>query len=219
MNILAFDTATSTCSVAGMCGQKVVEEHALLPRQQAQCLLPMIERTLAKQGIGSAQLDVIAFGRGPGSFTGLRIAASVAQGIAVGLSLPVIPISTLAALAQGAHRLYQVKNILVALDARMQQVYWGAYQWREQTMHSVDDEQVVTPAQLHLPAGEDWAGVGEGWKAYQIEFPAWFTQVDVLPLFYPHAQDIATLAQHAWRQGKAVAADQALPVYIRDKVT
>jgi tRNA threonylcarbamoyladenosine biosynthesis protein TsaB len=220
MNLLAFDTATSACSVALWCDGHTVEEYTIAPRQHAGLLLPMIERVLAKQAITREQLHAIAFGCGPGSFTGLRIAASVAQGIALGLSLPVLPISTLAALAQGAYRQHQVDKVMVALDARMHQVYWGQYRLTQQTMQPCGEAQVLSPAELSVLADASaWYGAGNGWEAYAADFPTWAGAVKRLPLCYPHAQDIACLAYHAWQRGEAVTAEQALPVYIRDKVT
>jgi tRNA threonylcarbamoyladenosine biosynthesis protein TsaB len=220
MNLLAFDTATSTCSVALWRDGQVVEEYTLAPRQQGHLLLPMIERVLAEQAITREQLDAVAFGCGPGSFTGLRIAASVAQGIALGLSLPVLPISTLAALAQGAYRQHGVENVMVALDARMHQVYWGQYRLTQETMQACSEEQVLSPGDLPAPSDAAiWHGAGNGWEAYAADFPPWAKEIKLLPVDYPRAQDIACLAYHAWQRGEAVAAEQALPVYIRDKVT
>lgn len=127
MNIIALDTSTDACSVALAIGREVVADHRITPRRQAQLVLPMIDDLLAKSGLSRTDLDGIVFGQGPGSFTGLRVAASVTQGIALGLDIGVIGISSLAAMAQGCHRRFGDRYIAVALDARLDEVYWGAY--------------------------------------------------------------------------------------------
>ena len=125
MKLLALDTATEACSVALNIDGELTEHYELLPRRHSRELLPMVEKIIAAAGLSLTQLDAVAFGCGPGAFTGLRVATAMAQGLAFGADLPVIPVSTLAALAQQAHRCYQSTHVLAAIDARMDEVYWG----------------------------------------------------------------------------------------------
>ena len=143
--ILAIETSSAACSAALSVDGEVVERDALAPRQHAALILPMIESLLAESGCAVGELDAIAFGRGPGSFTGVRIAASIVQGIAFAADLPVIPVSTLAALAFGAMRESSVPRVIAALDARREEVYWACYErtadervaaWRRARVHS-----------------------------------------------------------------------------------
>src|SRR5579872_2888616 len=127
LKLLALDTSGDACSVALRVGQSVIVQEKIASQQQSSCVLPMVQHILAEAGLALSQLDALAFGRGPGSFTGLRIAAGVIQGLAFAADLPVLPISTLAALAQGVYRQTQAQAVLSAIDARMQEVYWGVY--------------------------------------------------------------------------------------------
>jgi len=128
LNVVAIDTATDACSVALAMGDEVLSDHRIAPRQHARLLLSMIDALLTKGGLARGDLDGIVFGQGPGSFTGLRVAASVTQGIALGLDIGVIGVSSLAGIAQGCYREFGDRSIGVALDARLDEVYWGAYQ-------------------------------------------------------------------------------------------
>lgn len=185
--------------------------------QHSELILPMVQAVLAESGLALTQLDAVAFGRGPGSFTGLRIGAGVAQGLAFGADLPVVPISSLATLAQGV----DATRVLAAFDARMGQVYFGAYARNNQgVVELVGVEQVIAPAGIPLPEGTDWVGAGSGWDQYHALLSArlggcvarWQRQV------CPRARFVAELAVAAYRAGQAVAAEQALPVYLRDEV-
>ena len=174
---------------------------------------------LAEAGLTPAQLDILAFGRGPGSFTGVRIAAGVAQGIALAADLPVAPISTLAAMALRTMGEYQVEHAAVAIDARMGEVYWGAYRGQGQGVELLGREQVCAPDVAPLPEAGLWIGAGSGWAAYgdvlsrRGEVPRWWGDC------YPRAADIAVLGALAWRRRQVVNAEGALPVYLRDQVT
>lgn len=222
MKLLAIDTSTVSCSAALYVEGKVTEQFQLAPREAASLILPMLESLLAEAGISLSQLDSLAFGCGPGSFTGVRIATGVIQGIALGAGLPVVPVSTLAALAQGVNREHGDERVLAALDARMQEVYWGAYEkGADGLMTLVGEERVALPQNVPFPEGDGWAGAGSGWDVYAtgLEQQAgervrqWYAEC------HPHAQDIAVLAVAGFEQGKAVAAELALPVYLRDEVT
>ncbi|HEY9146675.1 MAG TPA: tRNA (adenosine(37)-N6)-threonylcarbamoyltransferase complex dimerization subunit type 1 TsaB [Thiobacillus sp.] len=220
MKILALDTATEACSAALLIDGSIRERFEIAPRAHARLLLPMLDDLLKEAGLAPAQLDAIAFGRGPGSFTGVRIAASVAQGIAFAADLPVLPVSTLAALAwpvlrDGADRVF------AAIDARMGEIYWAAYAGSAQNgLEALSEEQVTSAAVVCVPAGDAWQGVGSGWAVYadvlRPHFGACLLGFDATAL--PHAADIAGLAALDFAQGRAVTAEQALPVYLRNQV-
>lgn len=217
MNILAFDTATEACSAALSLDGEVRERYQIAPRQHAQLILGMMDELLAKAGIGLAQLDALAFGRGPGSFIGVRIATGVVQGIAFARDLPVVPVSTLAALAQGVDQ----PRVLAAIDARMHEVYWAAYQRDDAGIMQLLGEEALTPAdQVVLPAGiEPWYGAGTGWHDEGPQLADHLPQVtEYAADVFPHAACVARLGEAGFRLGQAVAAEQAQPVYLRDQV-
>ena len=221
MKILALDTSTDACSAALLIGTEVREDFKLAPREHARLILPMVDGLLAEAGLRLSQLDAIAFGRGPGSFTGLRITAGVAQGLAFGVDLPVLPISTLAALAQGAHIDLGLTRVLAALDARMNEVYWGVYQINGAgVMELHGEEQVSVPDKVVLPLDGKWHGVGSGWKEHgaALRERCGALVQTVMPERLPRARDIALLGVTTLQRGLAVSAEQALPVYLRNKV-
>ena len=167
MKLLAIDTSTEACSAALMIDGEILEHYCLAPREHARLILPMIDELMSAAGLKPVDLNGLAFGRGPGAFTGLRIAASVAQGIAFAADLPVVPVSSLAALAQGVYRKKGRSHILAAIDARIKEVYWGAYQCDDQGLVQLYGEELVcSPSQVPLPGGEDWYGAGTGWQTY-----------------------------------------------------
>lgn len=220
MNLLALETATDCCSVALQVGDEVIEDHRLAPRQHAALILPMIDGLLAQAGIDRRALDAIAFGRGPGAFTGLRIAAGVAQGLALGLDRPVVPVSTLAALAQA----HAADRAMVALDARLGEVYYGYYTRGANDLVTADaDDALAPPDAIALAPDSGWRGVGlgPGWAAHGAALAdrlgQRITQID--PDVQPQAGGLVRLAMAAFRRGEAVPADQALPTYLRDRVT
>ena len=176
----------------------------------------MVAEVLAETAWSLTQLDAVAFGRGPGSFTGLRIGAGVVQGLAFGADLPVVPVSTLAVLAQSQGE----SHLAAALDARMGQIYWGLFRNVAGIMTLVGSEYVTAPADMVLPSGDTWVGVGSGWDVYADIMLArvggnvshWHPQV------WPHARHVAELGAAGYVQGCAVTAELALPVYVRDEV-
>lgn len=211
MKILALDTSTEACSVAVLCNNALFHDWQLAPRQHTQLILPMIENTLAKAKCSLQQLDVIGFSAGPGSFTGIRIAAGVAQGIAFALDIPVIPVSTLAILAQQAYRKYAAEKILPALDAKMNEIYWGNYQIKNGIAEAIVDDQVTDPNKMIAPDGTDWCGIGPGWSSQN----KWLN-IHLNDL--PDARDIIPIARHKFERKEFYKAAQALPIYLRNNV-
>ena len=216
MKLLALDTATEACSVALNLDGEVIEHFDVIPRRHSRELLPMLDELLAKAGVAIGDMDALAFGCGPGAFTGLRVATAMVQGLAFAVDLPVIPVSTLAALAQQGLREQGARHVLSAIDARMGEVYWGAFSEQDGLMLPVQEEVVIAPEKVPVPAAQQvWFGMGTGW-AFRDQMTAKVTgcMVDT----YPHAQDIALLAVRDFQQGKCLPAEQAMPVYLRDKV-
>ena len=216
MILLALETATEACSAALSINGEIRERFEIAPRGHSQLILPMVEELLAEAGIGLGQVDALAFGRGPGAFTGVRIAVGVAQGIAFGADLPVVPVSTLAALAQGC----AADKVMAAMDARMHEVYWGIFQ-RETNgiMSPCQAECVMAPAEVSLPAGTGWCGAGSGWQAYpDLRGHCSARVAEIYPDALPHARDVAILGEAGYAAGQAVSAEAALPVYLRDQV-
>ncbi|HHM05022.1 MAG TPA: tRNA (adenosine(37)-N6)-threonylcarbamoyltransferase complex dimerization subunit type 1 TsaB [Gammaproteobacteria bacterium] len=221
MKLLALDTSTEACSAALYLDGEVRGCFELAPRRHAALILPMLDSLLKEAGLAPAQLDALAFGRGPGAFTGVRIAVGVAQGVAFGAGLPVVPVSSLAALAHGIFRQQGRQRVLAALDARMGQVYWAAYE--VQGMGQVilqGEERVVAPEAVPLPAGGGWCGAGTGWGAWGGSLHARLAGkvTAVHGACYPHAVDLAHLGASACRAGVILPPEQALPVYLRERV-
>ena len=220
MRILAVETATDACSCALECSGTIVARHAVEPRRHTELLLPMIEAVLAQAGIGLHALDAIAFGRGPGSFTGLRIACAVAQGLGFGADRPLVPVSTLRTIATGLHRTRGASRVLAALDARMGEVYWGGFEWDGATMAPAFEESVGPPEAVHVPDGDGWIGAGPGWPAYRAVLAARLG--DRLGTAHgdrlPEAIDMLGPARTAFEAGLAVAPEDAAPVYLRSDV-
>jgi tRNA threonylcarbamoyladenosine biosynthesis protein TsaB len=219
--VLAIDTATEACSAAVRVGDEVYERYALAPRRHSALILSMVEEVLAEAGLGLRQLDGLAFGRGPGSFTGVRIAAGVIQGLALAAGLPVAPISTLAALAQGAFRPDRPGCIVAALDARMGEVYLGIYTTAQGAIvRPLRPETVIDPAAITHALTGDWIGVGSGFQAHGEALRRSLAghPLAIEPEAYPRARDVALIGQDLLRKGLGVAAEEALPVYLRDRV-
>jgi tRNA threonylcarbamoyladenosine biosynthesis protein TsaB len=221
MNLLAIETAAEACSAALYIDGELRERFAVAPQRQSELILPMMDELLAEAGLCATDLDALAFGRGPGSFTGVRIATGVVQGAAFAADIPVVPVSTLAALAQGHLRTTGHARVLAAFDARMNEVYWAACTLDASgVMRAMGDELIVPPGEVPLSEGGDWHGVGSGWGAYRAvlldRLGDCVTAVD--PDAQCHARDIAQIAVADFTAGRAVPAEQALPVYLRDRV-
>ncbi len=218
MKILAIDTAEDACSAALLVDEEVRSRFEIAPRRHSELILPMMDQLLAEAGLALTQLDAVAFGRGPGSFTGVRIAAAVAQGAAFAAQLPVAPVSTLRALAARVRREAAAGPVLAALDARMGEVYWLADPAAGASADGL--EQVLPPSAVPLPAGAGWTGAGSGWDSYRDTLTARLGPVvaAVRPGIRVHAHDVAVLGAAACRRGALVAPEQAQPVYLRDEV-
>jgi tRNA threonylcarbamoyladenosine biosynthesis protein TsaB len=219
--ILAIETATEACSVALLHEGKTLQRFEHRPQAQADLILPMVDSVLGEAGLRTQDLNAIAYSCGPGSFTGLRIAAAVTQGIAVVAGLPVIPVSTLAVIAQGIYREYGHAAVIPALDARMQEIYWGYYRLENGLMALMGTEQVSAPDAIAIPgAGEVWAGACSGWRAYPEVLQARLAPFlgSVYPQFWPHAMHMLEFAESLWSRRQVVDADAAIPVYLRNNV-
>lgn len=219
MNLLAIETATESCSAALLTGGRLIARSEYAPRRHAELLLPMCEALLAEAGLRRASLDAIAVGRGPGAFTGVRLAISAAQGIALALDIPVVPVSSLAALAlqapaNGAHT-------LALIDARMGEVYAGVFRsGADGLVEAVGVETVGSASALELPAEPAWNVIGSGWGSYRDAVEA---RLPASPLWeaadrFPQAIEVARLAEPLARAGKGMAPELALPTYLRDNV-
>jgi len=219
MKILAIETATEACSAALEVDECCIQRFEIAPRQHTQLILPMIDELLAEANIQIRDLDAIAFGQGPGAFTGVRIAVGVIQGLAFAHKIPVIPISTLAALAQ--HFAGEHDAVAASIDARMQELYWGLYQKDESgIMQLVLEEKVCSPSECSLPTEVSWFGVGSAWETYAEELQSRFNHnlLGVKANALPAAEDVITLAKVAYKEGKAIPVEAATPVYIRNKI-
>jgi len=218
MKILAFDTSTTACSVAIQNGDQVKCLHQIAPMQQAKLILPMIHELLEASSVTLEQLDAIAYGCGPGSFTGIRIASSVVQGIGFGTQKPIIKISSLAALAQAAYLEQHCAKMLIAVDARMDQIYWACYEaGKTGCVELVDQELLCRPEDVSIPVANDWSGVGDGWGIYtqQISSRLGFTPSSIYSSQLPSAQAMLQLARIKYDKNEWIAASEAVPVYLR----
>ena len=226
--LLAIDTATEACSAALSFDGKIIERSELAPRRHAELILPMIESLLTEARLTRHDLQGIAVGRGPGAFTGVRLAISVAQGLALGLDLPVVPVSSLAALALDApdNVAYRDNAILAVIDARMGEIYAGAFRRTgDGLVGAISDESIGPADKWNLPQNTlskdwGWSIVGSGWSSYR---EALTTRLPAPPAFadgarYPQARAVLRLATPRFARGEGIAPETALPVYLRDKV-
>jgi tRNA threonylcarbamoyladenosine biosynthesis protein TsaB len=216
LKILALDTSTEYCSVALWRDGDVDAREVRAGQKHSELLLPMVEALLERHGLGLKGLDGIAFGEGPGSFTGLRIGCGVTQGLAFGAGLPVVGVCTLLALAEAAG----VGRAVCCLDARMGEIYHAAYARSGAGWEAVHIPGLYAPADAPpLPAGS-WTGCGSGFAVHGAALGLRYAGrlSAIMPEVFPHASDIARLAAREFEAGRAVPAERALPVYIRDKV-
>ncbi len=216
MNIIALDTSTEYCSLALWLNGDLVSREVLAGQRHSELLLPMLQTLLTEAGITLNQIDGIAFGAGPGSFTGLRIACGVTQGLAFAQDIPVIGISTLEALAQQI----DAPRVLAALDARMGELYFAAYEKTATGWLCVHEPQLCRPETVPGVTGGGWTGCGSGFDLYQPVLSEKYGGhlQRIIPGCYPHAREIAQMAAVKFASGEGRAAEEALPVYIRNKV-
>jgi tRNA threonylcarbamoyladenosine biosynthesis protein TsaB len=211
MRIAALETSTEWCSVALWCDGEIASLEQRAGHRHAEIALPLLHRLLSRRDMGAEQLDAIAFGAGPGSFTGLRIACGLAQGLAIGRDLPLLGVSTLDAIAEesGAAR------VMVCLDARMREVYYACLESAGSEWRAARPAACVPPAAVQRPPGDGWCGCGNGFAAYP-ELAAMVARV--LPEVHPSASAIARLAAPRLLAGEGADAADAAPLYLRDKV-
>ena len=241
LTLLALDTSTEACSVALLYNGEKTSLNELAQRTHAKRILPMVDEILTDSGLKLNQLDALAFGRGPGSFTGVRVGAAIAQGLALGADLPVIPISNLTAMAQAAFELYQAENVAAAIDARMNEVYFSQlvrekkctdfgqfFIWK-----NLIPEQVCSPEKALVQLANSTAlnittstalniatstalRVGTGWNAYAQFATKGLTGSDIE---LPDARYMLELARVEWLQQKTISALEIEPIYLRNEVT
>lgn len=221
--LLAIDSATEFCSVAYSDGGHVRSRGEEMPRRHSQQLLPYINEVLAEAGVSLKELDAIVVSQGPGSFTGVRIGASIAQGLAFSCDLPLVQVSTLAAMAQAAFRLHGAEHALPAIDARMGEVYWGTYQLQSGLMVKVEPERVCSPDDVSAPSEQlVWWSCGTGWETYEQALKGALSGLNIKAaekVRLPHAADMLQLGAAAYEAGEQVAAEDLEPHYLRNEVT
>ena len=236
MRLLAIETSTEACSVAVMAGAEVSERFEVAPRRHAELVLPWAEILLAEAGLRRADLDAIVVSRGPGAFTGVRLGMSIAQGIALALDRPLVPVSTLAVLALGGLRAQGDADadtrdravdadgphdfILAAIDARMGEVYAGAFARDGDGVRALDRERVVAPDAVERPPAGAWRGVGTGFAAVEgtLERRLGDVLLSVDATALPHAADLVRLGALSLAAGGAMAPEKVEPAYLRDSV-
>ncbi len=216
MRILALETSTEYCSVALWQDGVVSERVELVGQKHSELLMAMLDSVLQESGIGIRDVDGIAYGAGPGSFTGVRIACGVAQGLALGADKPVIGICTLQALAQGTGR----NRVIAALDARMAEVYFAVYEKRADAWHTLSAPSLCLPQDTPAVEGEDWFAAGSGFGVHGDLLGARYRGqiIEVDAQCVPQAGAIAELAAPGFAGGQGLDAAQAMPLYLRDKV-
>jgi tRNA threonylcarbamoyladenosine biosynthesis protein TsaB len=216
LKILALDTSTEYCSVALSIDGESDFRGTAAGQTHSQLVLRMVDELLRARALSLHDLDGIAYGEGPGSFTGLRIACGVVQGLAFGANLRVVGVGTLLAMAVGTG----AKRVVCCIDARMQEIYHAAYEYDLGSWHVVHEPSVCPPAAAPALSGPGWLGCGSGFVAHRNVLQGVYArQLDAIePDRYPHAREIAQLALPRFRANEAVSCEQAAPVYLRDKV-
>lgn len=223
MKILAIDTSTEACSVALSIEGEVQTRYEYAPRRHTELILPMIDALMSEAGLVAVQLDGLALGRGPGAFTGIRIATGIIQGIAFAADLPVAEISSIAALAQGSYRKHESQSVMAGIDARMNEVYWCCYQLELGLMTPCMEEGVYKAENVPLPKSppeQNWQGAGTAWESYAEVLASRTSEFtsEIFPDSFPEAIDILQLALNKFEIGDVVSAELVSPVYLRDKI-
>lgn len=219
MKLLAVDSSTELCSVGLYFNGEIHQQSLHNVREHNKFILPMIHAVLSEANLSLSQLDALVFDRGPGSFTGIRLSASVIQAFALASDLPVIPISSLLVLAQGAHRKFAANQVIACIDARMQEVYLGVCRLdNEKYMEFIEPEKLIKPQEIAMNLLGDWLAVGDGFANYAEVLSKQFHPMSITfkPDCYPEARDALTLAVREYNRGNMCSAEAALPVYLRD---
>lgn len=218
--ILGIETSTDACSVALSANDQIYAEFVIEPQAHSKIILDMVAAVCIQAGVELEQIEAIAFGQGPGSFTGVRIAASVTQGLAFGLGKHAIGISSLAALAQQAHNKLHAVQVLALLDARMQEIYCGKYSFAQSNLATaLAEDCLIKPEILIVDAPEHWMAVGTACAAYAASLQQYNPELIVEPsILYPRAQEVVQLALAEFAQANFLSAEQIVPAYIRNDV-
>ncbi len=231
--ILSIDTSTEACSAALLISdegkQSTYDRFKVAPQKHTQLILPMIDELLAESSVKKSELDLIAFGRGPGAFTGLRIAAGIAQGISMAEDIPVIPVSSLKALAlQAVKENSDDALILSAIDARMGEIYWGLFEWNGKQLKLLDEENLSNPDILlnalnRLADDSNNKQIvlnGSGWSTFSDGLEATFSSnnIKILENTFPRASEISLLALDLLNKDETVLSENAQPIYLRNNV-
>ncbi|NQZ81018.1 MAG: tRNA (adenosine(37)-N6)-threonylcarbamoyltransferase complex dimerization subunit type 1 TsaB [Colwellia sp.] len=223
MNYLVIDASTEACSVALQFNNKIISRYELCPQSHSLRLLPMVDEVLKEADCKLSQLDGLIFGRGPGSFTGVRIGVGVAQGLAFAADLPVVGISTLQCMAQRAYQLHQQSQVIAVIDARMSEVYIGYFELDDHDIMQAKLPEAVLKPELLKSHLEDFTqqayGVGSGWDAYNNELLALKNNEGSPEILFPHAEAMLVIGQAEFEKGHGVSAEHAQPVYVRDTVS
>jgi tRNA threonylcarbamoyladenosine biosynthesis protein TsaB len=219
MNVLAIETSTTACCLGLRQGDQTMEQFVQLKRTHSREILPRIASLLADTGVELSALDLIVYGKGPGSFTGLRIAVGVVQGLGYGLGIPVVGISTLACCAQGRYREFGDTNIVVAETARADEVFFGAYGVVDGHVRPVQADGMYLASELPAMAARRWVGIGSAWhQRPEMELALGNNMAEIQAEVYPRAPDLLDLGILEWQAGRATEALQATPEYLREQV-
>ncbi len=220
MRLLAIETSSEACSVALQDGEVVKEQYRVEPRAHTRILLPMIRALLDESGITAKNLDAVVLGNGPGSFIGMRISASVAQGLCFGAGLPLVPVSSLAAVAAEVIESEAAEKVAVAQDARMNEVYFAAYLANDQGLPVAQEPESIVPVERRdLLAGTGWTAAGGGWQRYpQLAAGCAVAIVTTSAVLHPRARYLLKIGAAAYRQGQSIEAERLQPAYLRTKV-
>jgi tRNA threonylcarbamoyladenosine biosynthesis protein TsaB len=220
MRLLALDTTTEACSVALLNGEAVAERHSVEPRAHTRILLPMIRQLLGEAGLGPGELDAVVLGNGPGSFIGMRISASVAQGLCFAAGLPLVPVSSLAAVAAELMERDGIKKVAVAQDARMGEVYFATYRRDDRGLPAALNAEAIVPVgRPGILQGTGWIAAGGGWKRYPQLADGCATAIsNFSALEHPRARFLLGIGAAAIADGQSIDAEQLQPAYLRVKV-
>jgi len=219
--ILGIETATDACSAALWLDGQITGRFEIAPRRHSELILPMVDSLLSEANAQLKDLDAIAFGAGPGGFMGVRIAAAIAQGLAFGVDLPLLPVSTMRIIAQVAYRQHAAEKVIAGWDARMNAIYWGAYQLdSNELMQPVAKDALNDPGEITAPEGEGWSTAGNAWQAYEGQLNPEFKDAiaQACDDVYPRSAALVELAQADLAVDNQISVFDVEPVYLRDQV-